>query len=180
MYLHFNFVIHFKKGNLFYPSIFLSPLFKVYKKVVKFSFTQQKMFWVLVFSICIRYFAYPTDPTDHLLHENLLNSQVMMKLQYLLKYMRLQLKSLPMVSCFQTTLTERNHQSTQPMDKLMKRTFNAQVSEKVLKTIYDRKLHTKGQIISDFLLDVIIWTKLSMKNLTNFCPRIQKAVKSTK
>ena len=26
------------------------------------------------------------------------------------------------------------------MDKLMKRTFNAQVSEKVLKTIHDRKL----------------------------------------
>ena len=66
----------------------------------------------------------------------------MMKLQYLLKYMLLQLKSLPMVSCFQTTPTERNHQSTQPMDKLMKRTFNAQVSEQVLKTVHDRELHT--------------------------------------
>ena len=37
------------------------PLFKVYKKVVKFSFTQQKIFWVLVFSIRIWYLAYPTD-----------------------------------------------------------------------------------------------------------------------
>ena len=67
----------------------------------------------------------------------------MMKLQYLLKYMLLQLKSLPMVSCFQTTPTERNHQSTQPMDKLMKRTFNAQVSDQVLKTVHDRELHTR-------------------------------------
>jgi hypothetical protein len=33
----------------------------VYKKVVKFSFTQQKIFWVLVFSIRIWYLAYPTD-----------------------------------------------------------------------------------------------------------------------
>ena len=28
------------------------------------------------------------------------------------------------------------------MDKLMKRTFNAQVSEQVLKTVHDRELHT--------------------------------------
>ena len=38
----------------------MSPLFKVYKKVVEFSFTK-KLFWVLVFSIGIQYFAYPTD-----------------------------------------------------------------------------------------------------------------------
>ena len=31
------------------PSVFLSPPVKVYKKVVKFSFTKQKIFWVLVF-----------------------------------------------------------------------------------------------------------------------------------
>ena len=37
----------------------MSPLFKVYKKVVEFS--QQKIFWVLVFSIRIWYLAYPTD-----------------------------------------------------------------------------------------------------------------------
>ena len=33
----------------------------MYKKVVKFSYTQQKIFWVLVFSIRIWYLAYPTD-----------------------------------------------------------------------------------------------------------------------
>ena len=33
----------------------------MYKKVVKFSFTQQKIFWVLVFSIRIWYLAYPMD-----------------------------------------------------------------------------------------------------------------------
>ena len=38
---------------------------KVYKKVVKFSFTKQKILWVLVFSIRIWYFAYPTaDRSD--------------------------------------------------------------------------------------------------------------------
>ena len=47
----------FKKENFFLFSC--PPLFKVYKKVVKFSFTQQKIFRVLVFSI--RYLAYLTD-----------------------------------------------------------------------------------------------------------------------
>ena len=31
-------------------NVFLSHLFKVYKKVVEFSFTPAKIFWVLVFS----------------------------------------------------------------------------------------------------------------------------------
>ena len=53
--------MHFKKENFFSPSVFLLPLFKVYKKIVNFSFTQQKIFWVLVFSIHIWYLAYPTD-----------------------------------------------------------------------------------------------------------------------
>ena len=59
-FLTFDFFIHLKKEN-FFLLVFLSPLFKMYKNVVKFSFTQQKMFWVLVFSIRIRYLAYPTD-----------------------------------------------------------------------------------------------------------------------
>ena len=46
---------------LIFYNLPLFPLFKVYEKVVKFSFTQQKIFWVLVFSICIWYLAYPTD-----------------------------------------------------------------------------------------------------------------------
>ena len=37
------------------------PLFRVYKKVVKFSFTKKEIFWVLIFSIRIWYLAYPTD-----------------------------------------------------------------------------------------------------------------------
>ena len=31
--------------------LFSCPLFKVYKKVIKFSFSQQKVFWVLVFTL---------------------------------------------------------------------------------------------------------------------------------
>ena len=50
-----------KKKTIFSPSVFMSPLFKVYKKVVEFSFTQQKIFWVLVFSFRIWYFVYTTD-----------------------------------------------------------------------------------------------------------------------
>ena len=60
----FNFFIHFKKENFLSPSVFLSPLplcSKYIKKVVKFLFTQQEIFWVLVFSIRIWYLAYPTD-----------------------------------------------------------------------------------------------------------------------
>ena len=55
----FDFLIQIKKENFFSPSVYL---FKVYRKVDKFSFTQQKIFWVLVFS-CIRiwYLAYPMD-----------------------------------------------------------------------------------------------------------------------
>ena len=42
--------LHFKREKkLFSATVFLSPLFKVNKNVVKFSFTQQKIFWVLVF-----------------------------------------------------------------------------------------------------------------------------------
>ena len=55
---HFNFVIHFKKRKLFYPSVFLSPLFKVYKKVVKFSFTPAKNIWFLVLGFG---FSWTTD-----------------------------------------------------------------------------------------------------------------------
>ena len=49
------------KKIFFSPSVFLYPLFTVYKKVTEFSYTQQKIFWVLVFSIRIWYLAYPTD-----------------------------------------------------------------------------------------------------------------------
>jgi hypothetical protein len=38
----------------------------------------------------------------------------------------------------------------------------------------------KGQLISKCPFGVIVWTKIQTKNLTNFCPRISKVVKSTK
>ena len=66
--------MHFEKENFFSPSVFLSPLFKVYKEVIKFSFTQQKIFWVLVFSIRIWYLAYPTDRSYDGTFESLNNS----------------------------------------------------------------------------------------------------------
>ena len=54
-----------KKKTFFSPSVFLSPLFKaMYKKVVKFSFTKQKIFWVLVFSFM---YLVSIDPMDRLL-----------------------------------------------------------------------------------------------------------------
>ena len=37
------------------------PTTKVYKKVVKFSFTHRKKIWVLVFSTCTWYLAYPMN-----------------------------------------------------------------------------------------------------------------------
>ena len=43
----FDFCIHFKKENFFSFGFFVPPV-KVHKKVVKFSFTQQKIIWVLV------------------------------------------------------------------------------------------------------------------------------------
>ena len=46
----FNFCIHFKRENFFFSFCFLVAPVKVYKKVVKFSFKRQKIFWVLVFS----------------------------------------------------------------------------------------------------------------------------------
>ena len=54
-------LIDFEKENFFFPSVFLLPRFKVYKKVIKFSFKQQRIFWVLVSSIRIWYLAYPMD-----------------------------------------------------------------------------------------------------------------------
>ena len=42
--------MHFQKETFFSPSVFLSPPGKVYKKVAKFSFKQQNLFWVFVFS----------------------------------------------------------------------------------------------------------------------------------
>ena len=39
---------------------------------------------------------------------------------------------------------------------------------------------TKGQLISRCSFGVIVWTKIPTKNLTNFCPRILKVVKSTR
>ena len=46
----FNFCIRFKENTFFFSFCFLVAPTKVYKKVVKFSFKQQKIFWVLVFS----------------------------------------------------------------------------------------------------------------------------------
>ena len=42
--------IHFKREYFFFSFCFLVTPVKVYKKVVKFSFKQQKIFWVLAFS----------------------------------------------------------------------------------------------------------------------------------
>ena len=57
-----DFCIHFKKENFFFSFCFLVPPVKVYKKVVKFSFTQQKIFWV--FSIRI-WFIQRIDHNSH-------------------------------------------------------------------------------------------------------------------
>ena len=57
----FDFCIHFKKENIFFSFCFLVPLVKVYKKVAKFSFTQQKMFQILVFSFM---YLVSVDPMD--------------------------------------------------------------------------------------------------------------------
>ena len=49
------------------------------KKVVKFSFTQQKIFWVLVFSIHIWYLAYPMDRSQEtFLLENKANKGILL------------------------------------------------------------------------------------------------------
>ena len=53
--------MHFKRGNFFFSFCFLVAPAKVYKKVVKFSFKRQKIFWVLVFSFM--YFVL-VDATD--------------------------------------------------------------------------------------------------------------------
>ena len=57
----FNSCIDFKKENFLFSFCFLVPPVKVYKKVVKFSFTQQKIFWVLVFSFM---YLVSVDPMD--------------------------------------------------------------------------------------------------------------------
>ena len=49
------------KKKSFFSFCYLVPPIQSVKKVVEFSFTQQKTFWVLVFSICTWYFAYPTE-----------------------------------------------------------------------------------------------------------------------
>ena len=56
----FYFCIHFKTGNFFFLLLLVPPV-KVYKKVIKFLFTQQKMFWVLVFSFM---YLVSVDPMD--------------------------------------------------------------------------------------------------------------------
>ena len=56
-----TFVYTLEKKTYFSPSVFLSPPVKVYNKAVKFSFTQQRMFWVLVFSFM---YLVSLDPMD--------------------------------------------------------------------------------------------------------------------
>ena len=41
-----------------------------------------------------------------------------------------------------------------------------------LENIETLQIHAKGQLISKCPFGVIVWTKIPMKNLTNFCPRI--------
>ena len=48
------------------------------------------------------------------------------------------------------------------------------------KTFKKNSVDAKGQLISKCPFGVIVWTKIPTKNLTNFCPRIKKVVKSTK
>ena len=51
----------------FFSFCFLVPPVKVYKKVIKFSFTKQKIFWVLVFSFM---YLVSVDPMDRsLVHQ---------------------------------------------------------------------------------------------------------------
>ena len=57
----FDFCIHFKKEKEKFSFCFLVAPVKVYKKVVKFSFKQQKIFWVLVFSFM---YLVSVDPMD--------------------------------------------------------------------------------------------------------------------
>ena len=56
----FDFCIHFKR-DFFFSFCFLVTPVKVYKKVVKFSFKQQKIFWVLVFSFMYLVLVDATD-----------------------------------------------------------------------------------------------------------------------
>ena len=39
-------------------------------------------------------------------------------------------------------------------------------------TTYDHFETVKGQLISNCPFGVIVWTKIPVKNLSNFCPRI--------
>ena len=57
----FDFCIYFNKENFFFSFCFLVPPVKVYKNIVKFSFTQQKIFWVLEFSFM---YLVSVDPMD--------------------------------------------------------------------------------------------------------------------
>jgi hypothetical protein len=46
------------------------------------------------------------------------------------------------------------------------------------KYLWDSNLFIKGQLISKCLFAAIVWTKISMKKIDKFCPRIWKGVKS--
>ena len=59
--INVTFVYTLKKKTSFFSFCCLVPLVKVYKKVAKFSFTQQKMFWILVFSFM---YLVSVDPMD--------------------------------------------------------------------------------------------------------------------
>ena len=67
----FDFCIHFKRENFFFSFCFLVAPVKVYKKVVKFSFKQQKIFWVLVFSFM---YLVLVDATDRSYHSKILQN----------------------------------------------------------------------------------------------------------
>ena len=61
-FITFDFCTHFKKENFFFSFCFLVSPVKVYKKVVKFSFTYKtKNIWVLVFSFM---YLVSVDPMD--------------------------------------------------------------------------------------------------------------------
>ena len=65
----FDFCIHFKRENFFFSFCFLVAPVKVYKKVVKFSFKRQKIFWVLIFSFMYLVLVDATDRSIMKLHK---------------------------------------------------------------------------------------------------------------
>ena len=72
--------------KLFSPAVFLSPLFKVYKKIVEFSFTPIKN--ILVFSFCF-WFQF-IHRIDHKTFEGIWNYYFLWHFQFWLKKVKIE------------------------------------------------------------------------------------------